>query len=315
MLTVIGKTFTALALAAGALVFVTAAAQAQVLYVASFGDNANNCTRGAPCRTLQRAINESLPEGEVQILDSGTYGNAITITKSVTISAVGVSAAVGAVTINASGATVVLRGLILNGVLAAANTRGILISSAGAVQIEGCVIHGFADDGIRATAGGVKVNIIDSVSRYNGGDGLYIFAGSASRLTVDNSQFDNNAGAGIAILSGKGAVHRSSVSSNGSNGFTIANASVTAMWTTVVNGQFAGFAVGTGSTLNLEFSLAHGNGGYGLQIGEGGTARISNSTITGSTSAINNNGTLQSRGNNNVAGAVLGDAKVPIAGF
>ena len=86
-------------LAAVGALFLTAVQAQTVRYVASNGLNSNDCTREAPCRPLQRGIKKTPDGGEIQILDSGTYGNAVRIDRSITVSAVGVSATVGTIVI------------------------------------------------------------------------------------------------------------------------------------------------------------------------------------------------------------------------
>jgi hypothetical protein len=44
-------------------------------YVGITGNNANPCTLVQPCRSLQRGINVTPAGGELQILDSGSYGS------------------------------------------------------------------------------------------------------------------------------------------------------------------------------------------------------------------------------------------------
>src|SRR4029079_1230854 len=113
---------------AAALLLFAASAQAQtVVYVSSTGDDANDCSRATPCRMLQRGIDQVAARGEVQIVDAGTFGGGITINKSVTISAVGVGAAVGSMVIDAPTIRVALRGLHLNGRNTPSGPSGIFI--------------------------------------------------------------------------------------------------------------------------------------------------------------------------------------------
>src|SRR5262249_49417128 len=48
------------------------------------GNDANDCNRLTPCRTFQRAHDNTFDQGEITVLDPGGYG-AVTITKSVSI--------------------------------------------------------------------------------------------------------------------------------------------------------------------------------------------------------------------------------------
>ena len=63
-------------------------APAQALNIRSFisanGSDANACTRTAPCRTLQKAHDETNSGGEINLLDPADYGTVI-ISKAISI--------------------------------------------------------------------------------------------------------------------------------------------------------------------------------------------------------------------------------------
>src|SRR6201747_2561333 len=63
--------------------------QATRTWVSGVGDDANPCSRTAPCKTLPGAISKTAAGGEINMIDSGGFG-AVTITKSISIEAVGV---------------------------------------------------------------------------------------------------------------------------------------------------------------------------------------------------------------------------------
>src|SRR6266700_6709309 len=69
-----------------ALFLPTAPAQAQATrtWVSGVGDDANPCSRTAPCKTFAGAISKTAPGGEIDCLDPGGFG-AVTITKAITI--------------------------------------------------------------------------------------------------------------------------------------------------------------------------------------------------------------------------------------
>src|SRR6476619_2774052 len=77
-----------LALAATSLVALLQAApahaQASRTWVSGVGDDANPCSRTAPCKTFAGAISKTAVNGEINCLDPGGFG-AVTITKSITI--------------------------------------------------------------------------------------------------------------------------------------------------------------------------------------------------------------------------------------
>src|SRR2546423_250618 len=61
-----------------------AQAQATRTWVSGVGDDANPCSRTAPCKTFAGAISKTARNGEINCLDPGGFG-AVTITKSITI--------------------------------------------------------------------------------------------------------------------------------------------------------------------------------------------------------------------------------------
>ena len=65
-----------------------AEAQATRTWVSGTGNDANPCSRVAPCKTFAGAISKTTPNGEINVIDAGAYG-VVTITKSLTINAEG----------------------------------------------------------------------------------------------------------------------------------------------------------------------------------------------------------------------------------
>src|ERR1043165_5185871 len=59
-------------------------AQATRTWVSGVGDDANPCSRTAPCKTFAGAISKTASNGEINALDSGGFGT-VTITKPITI--------------------------------------------------------------------------------------------------------------------------------------------------------------------------------------------------------------------------------------
>src|SRR5947208_5254618 len=59
-------------------------AQATRTWVSGVGDDANPCSRTAPCKTFAGAISKTATAGEIDTLDPGGFGG-VTITKSMTI--------------------------------------------------------------------------------------------------------------------------------------------------------------------------------------------------------------------------------------
>ena len=71
-----------------ALLFVMSAGSAQAqatrTWVSGVGDDANPCSRTAPCKTFAGAISKTAAGGEIDCLDPGGFG-AVTVTKAITL--------------------------------------------------------------------------------------------------------------------------------------------------------------------------------------------------------------------------------------
>src|SRR6185503_9469158 len=70
-----------------------AQAQATRTWVSGVGDDANPCSRTAPCKTFAGAISKTAAGGFINVLDPGGFGT-VTITKSLTIDGEGAHAGV-----------------------------------------------------------------------------------------------------------------------------------------------------------------------------------------------------------------------------
>src|SRR3954470_6826246 len=115
------KTRTLAATALGLAFTTMASAQAIRTWVSGVGDDANPCSRTAPCKTFAGAISKTAAGGEIDALDPGGFG-AVTITKSITIDGGGgqvasvLVAGTNGIIINAGASGVVtLRNLRING--------------------------------------------------------------------------------------------------------------------------------------------------------------------------------------------------------
>src|SRR5215210_7039592 len=70
-----------------------AQAQATRTWVSGVGDDANPCSRTAPCKTFAGAISKTAAGGEISVLDPGGFG-AVNITKAITINGEGTLASI-----------------------------------------------------------------------------------------------------------------------------------------------------------------------------------------------------------------------------
>src|SRR6516162_4111405 len=98
-------------------------AQATRTWVSGVGDDANPCSRTAPCKTFAGAISKTAPGGEIDALDPGGFG-ALTITKPITLDGGGgqvastlTSGTPGFTITFATAGAVIIRNIRVNGLL------------------------------------------------------------------------------------------------------------------------------------------------------------------------------------------------------
>jgi len=201
---------------AALLIAAPAFAQATRTWVSGVGDDANPCSRTAPCKTFAGAIPKTAAGGEIECLDPGGFG-AVTITKALTIDcepAGGVGgvlvAGTNAIVINISTGDnhVQLIGLDIDGLGAngAANSglNGINVLTAANVAAGHCLIYGFQSQGVtggaagvRIGAGATKVQIINSIIRQNT-NGVVLSASGANAV-LDHTELDSNVTANLVL--------------------------------------------------------------------------------------------------------------------
>src|SRR5262249_24915490 len=163
-------------------------AQATRTWVSGVGDDANPCSRTAPCKTFAGAISKTAPGGEIDALDPGGFG-ALTITKSITLDGGGgqvasvLVAGTNGIVVQA-GATdiVIIRNLRLDGLLGSGNANagfnGIRFLSGAALIIESCDIFGFAQNGVdfESSTAGAKLHVSRSFIQNVGGAAVFASA-------------------------------------------------------------------------------------------------------------------------------------------
>lgn len=233
-----------------------AEAQASRTWVSGVGDDANPCSRTAPCKTFAGAISKTAAGGYIHVIDPGGFG-AVTITKSITIDGAGQMAGVlgslvNGIVINGSGIKVVLRNLDLEGFGNGLNA--VHIVNAGSVHVEKCNILNWSGNGVNAASAGAAPQVIvsDSSIRHTA-NGI---AATNARVTVDGVRFDNN-GKGVLGNANSTITVRDSHAAGGTEGFTV-NAATAIM--------------------NIENSISTNNT-FGVDASAGGIIRLSNSGI------------------------------------
>jgi hypothetical protein len=185
------------------------------VFVASYGSDANDGSRGSPKRNFQAAHTVVADGGQIVVLDTAGYG-ALTITKSLAITVppgvngfVTVTGGSSGITINAGASdSVSLRGLIIEGGGSPAGGFGIIANSVGALAVEDCTVRNF-QEGIFARSSTAARVFVRRCTARNCGDGLAAScAGSASvSFIATGCQLEQNTNTGaIASPFGSGNV-------------------------------------------------------------------------------------------------------------
>jgi hypothetical protein len=209
-------------------------AQATRTWISGVGDDANPCSRTAPCKTFAGAISKTAAAGEINVLDPGGFG-AVTITKAITLRSDHIEAGVlvsgtNAIIVSAGVADqVVLEGLDIEGL--GTGLAAVKVNSGAAVYVIRCMIHHFAGNGVDLTsstangrvfvkdsniiqnAGGVNVQgngvaNIGSISNtlIDGNSSFALKATGAGNLVAVFTSILTNSPAGISLVSGGTAI-------------------------------------------------------------------------------------------------------------
>ena len=283
----------------------SANAQATRTWVSGVGDDANPCSRTAPCKTFAGAISKTAAAGEIDCLDPGGFG-AVTITKSITIDCSGtfgsiLAALTNGVNVNDSATAtpgtivVTLRGLAING--AGSGLVGINFVSGFSLHLDNVIIENFNG----GTANGIRFAPGNAGNRF---------------LHVDNSFFWNN---GIAPASGAGifiqpavagattvAVINNTAVEFGAQGIT-ANGATAAVFLTVNGSSVShnrggGIAAQGGAQVMVTNTAVIDNSSTGVSSVGTSLVRINNSTIFGNQTGVGGGGNLRSYKNNAING-------------
>jgi hypothetical protein len=271
----------------------TAPAQAASLrtWVSSTGTNNGVCSRSSPCDTFANALAATLPSGEIDCVDAGSFGP-VTIMQALTIDCgSGDTGAVGAIsfptaTIGFSGIivsagvndTVTLRKLSINGL--GTGNAGIDFLSGKALEIENVRIMHFAHWGIvpEPNTNPASVSIVDSIVSDCGtnttshGNIFVTPQGGASLLNVSLKNVKMLGGAnGLVVADTTGVTIHTSVedslaSASLGDGFlaTTTGGRLTMLIdhsTAVNNGQNGIEAVGSNTEVHVGYSRSFGNAG------------------------------------------------------
>jgi hypothetical protein len=170
-------------------------AQATRTWVSGVGDDANPCSRTAPCKTFAGAISKTAAGGEISVLDPGGFG-AVTITKAITINGEGTLASilnagtnginVNVVT-NPATAVVYIHNISINGFQSGVN--GINYTAGNTLIVDHCWIYGQTNAGINVNGtGGLNLKVNETQIEH--------ITGAGNAITIDTS-----AGQVLAMIS------------------------------------------------------------------------------------------------------------------
>jgi hypothetical protein len=277
------------------LVYVGAAhAQATRTWVSGVGDDANPCSRTAPCKTWAGAISKTADGGEISALDPGGFG-AVTITKGITLNGDGTLASVLAaltngIIVNApSNRDVIIRNLSINGVgnSASPGLNGIRFLGGGSLTLQNVNIYGFSQSclDIAITSGGPITHIVDSN-----------FANCATGIRVSDTS-----GQRASVNVTRSTITDSTTGINGAQAANIALTDVTISGATTA--VLLTNAAGPASEVNMNRCLIT-ESALGLQVAVGTSARLSDNYFAANGKAMDNQGACQSTANNRAGGNV-----------
>lgn len=272
----------------------TARAQACRTWVSGVGNDANPCSRTAPCKTFAGAISKTAEGGEISVLDPGGYG-AVTINKSLTIDggtgagwasvlASGSNGIIVNVTTNPTTAVVILRHLSINGTrrgVCGAGTNGIRYVAGSRLIVDDCYIFGFSQKGIDVNLAATgNLTVANSYIEDNF-DGI-VMTNSAGTMkgVITGTQISNTTNSGLNLLSGSASVSNSVFANNAS---------------------FGVIAQG-GAAINVtNCVLSHNNTALSTSAGTA-NLRISNNDVLNNATGLANTGTTTSTQNNKFLG-------------
>ncbi|MFA4928318.1 MAG: hypothetical protein WC558_07365 [Patulibacter sp.] len=273
------------ALLGGAVVVPAAQAQSTRTFVASYGDDAQPCSRTAPCRTFATAFDRTATNGEINVIDTGSYGP-ITITRSMKLRGRGTIAGVivnagSAITVNAGASDrVMISGLDINGLTT--GTNGIRVLQAGKVTVDDVQIFGFTFAGVAFQPANAGARL--AVTRSTFYDNRSSTGATGSAIVVEPT----GVGTARATVSRTEMHHNDfGVAASGTTQEAVVNVSRSTISDSVAGifSSGAGALVRISSTdvLDSQFGLFSGSGG---QVISSGNNNINGNAINGTPTSI-----------------------------
>ena len=285
-----------LAAAALAVGFATAAhAQATRTWVSGVGNDANPCSRTAPCKTFAGAISKTATGGEISVLDPGGFGT-LTINKSITVNGDGTLAGVLSalspqgflinITTNLATDKVVIRNVSINGV--GTGTDGVRIIDGQEVILDNVTIAGVTDAGVdiaQTQSGAVFLHNV-RISKCLVGVRSQSTVGAVSGA-FDSVFIDGATSHGIECVNNTALVMRNVEASRcGGSGFRSAAASVNmAVENSVSSGNNFGFEATAGNLRIANCGMYFNNTNCSTAVLSAGNNRSAGNTTTNTPTA------------------------------
>lgn len=271
-----------------------ARAQATRTWISGVGDDANPCSRTAPCKTFAGAISKTAVGGEIDALDPGGFG-AVTITKSITLDGGGSNggqvasilvSGTNGIVINGTGIVVTLRNLGLDGLQTGGSNgglSGVNIISAAAVHMENvAIVNGFSQNGV------------------------LVAANASTQLTMNNVTITDVTGPGVSVGTSSGnavADLRNVHIWNCAPGILGTAGSVVTIQDSIVSANGTAIKETTGGAqINVIASQLNSNGNAMLSFSGSFIRSMGNTMMQNGTVFNVNGGTIYSDGTNILAG-------------
>jgi hypothetical protein len=272
-------------------------AQATRTWVSGVGNDANPCSRTAPCKTFAGAISKTAEGGEIDVLDPGGFGS-VTIGKAMTIDGT-----------HGSGFGSVLNSGT-NGITISIATSGLTHPNDAVVILRSLSIQGTSQGVSPGLTGinflrGDRVFVYDCHIQNQNTAGISGNLTSAGALFVRDSDFENTAtGIKGTTTVGKVLIDATNISVHGNaNGVQY----LTNAQGTVTNSFFSkntGESVGVGSTGVANVTHCHFRGNnIGVSAAAGAVVRVNENELFDNNNGLQGSAAaFQSGGNNKLAG-------------
>lgn len=252
-----------------------ASAQATRTWISGVGDDANPCSRTAPCKTWAGAISKTASGGEIDCLDPGGFGS-VTITKSITLDcaegtdggAGGIlnSGVPGVIINDPNGGTaptikVVLRNLTINGAGVTVGTYAVRFLGGKSLTLQNVSISNQGTGSVPAIsfepqAGSVGATLhmtdVDIINVIHIGVSVKSVNGVAVAAFLNNVTVSQAAIAVKVEAGGVATIANSNLSNNGRGVWTASGAATASLDTVTIAGSLdAGVFATNGTTIRL----------------------------------------------------------------